>query len=99
MMSEKKAKVLSFIGGLVFISVVAGVLLYKNDRIRAEFEEQVTSLLKTTGSALGQIRFFVSKVENITKDSKIDKIKDNIGDLKTYNDFSEYDAQWSSFDA
>ena len=95
-MSEKQARVASFIGGLVFFSAVAVVILMKNDKLRAEVEEQAAGLLKTTKSAVSQIKFVVSKIGNTAEkrnaavnQEKSAKNKENILN-------NEYDEQWAS---
>ena len=94
-MSEKQIRVVSFVGGLVFFSIVVGVLLARNERIRSEVEEQTMSLLKTTKSAVSQIQFVVSKIGRFTNDSNNARRNSNIDDLTTTLEDKEYDELWS----
>jgi len=98
-MSEKQIKAVSFVGGLVFFSIVVGALLIKNDRIRAEVEEQAMSLLKTTKSAVNQIQFIVSKIGKITLDKKSVKTNNNIKEPFVSDEDSEYDGLWNVAEA
>ena len=95
-MSEKQAKTISFIGGLIFFSVVVGVLLIKNDKIRAEAESQAMSLLKTTKGAVSQIQFVVSKVGKITGENKLANQASNYSETPTIDGASGYDALWGA---
>ena len=93
-MSEKQIKVVSFIGGLVFFSIVVGVVLMKNERIRAEVEEQAMSLLKTTKSAIGQAQFLVSKVGMMTGEKKASQSNSDKTEMATQKD--TYEALWDA---
>ena len=95
-MNEKKIKAASFVGGLVFFSIVVGVVLVKNERIRAEVEEQASILLKTTRSAISQIQFVVSKIGKITGESKSAKQNSNNDSALAASQGDKYDALWSS---
>ena len=97
-MNEKKVKAASFIGGLVFFSIVVGVVLVKNDRIRAEVEEQASILLKTTKSAINQIQFVVSKVGKITGESNNAKLNSSTDSSFVLSQKDQYDAKWSSLE-
>ena len=97
-MSGKQMRIASFIGGLVFFSTITVVLLMKNDKIRAEVEEQAMSILKTTKSAVSQIQFVVSKIGGTTgknTDAKYVSVNEN---TKENIDNSVYDAQWASLE-
>ena len=97
-MSGKQIRIASFIGGLVFFSTITVVLLMKNDKIRAEVEEQAMSILKTTKSAVSQIQFVVSKIGGTTgknTDAKYVSVNEN---AKENIDNSVYDAQWASLE-
>ena len=95
-MNEKKIKAASFVGGLVFFSIVVGVVLVKNERIRAEVEEQASILLKTTKSAISQIQFVVSKIGKITGEGKSAISNSNNDNTPVISQGDKYDAQWSS---
>ena len=97
-MSEKQKKVVSFIGGLVFFSVVVGVLLVKNERIRAEVEEQATSLLKTTKSAVSQIQFVIAKIEKISGGNNSAQPNSNNATQRGSQKPEQYDELWSSIE-
>jgi hypothetical protein len=72
-MKNKKTQILSFVGGLVFFSVVAVVLLAKNEKLRSEIEAQANSLLETSKNVIGQVQFVAEKIGRIS------------GELKTVN--------------
>jgi hypothetical protein len=93
-MDDKQTKVLSFVGGLVFFAIVAGVVISKDEGIRNEIQEQAKSLLKTSKKALQQLQFVVSKVGKLTGESKNAIVNNNIVDEsgKPVND--GYDALW-----
>ena len=61
-MDKKKAKVLSFVGGIVFMSVIAGVLLCKNEKIRIELEEQIDSFLQSGKELAHQLEHVVGRL-------------------------------------
>jgi hypothetical protein len=93
-MSEKETKILSFVGGLVFFTVVAGVLISQDDKIREEIKEQANSLLKTSKKVLQQLQYVVTKVSKLTSDVKSDKQNSNIEDKPATSSSNEYDSLW-----
>ena len=95
-MSEKQIKAISFIGGLVFFSIVVGVVLMKNERIRAEVEEQAMSLLKTTKSAIGQAQFLVSKVGMMTGEKKASQANNGKTEMEAATQKDAYEALWDA---
>jgi len=95
-MSEKQIKVISFIGGLVFFSIVVGVVLMKNERIRAEVEEQAMSLLKTTKSAINQAQYLVSKVGVVTGEKKAAQANSNKTEAENMVEKDKYASLWES---
>jgi len=98
-MNEKQLKIVSFIGGLVFFSIVVGVVLVKNERIRAEVEEQTMNILKTTKGAIGQIQYLVSKVEKMTGENKSTKQGSSATESSIAVNEETYDALWDSLKA
>lgn len=95
-MSDKQLKAVSFIGGLLFFSVVVGVILFKNDKIRAEVEEQAKSLLNITKGAVSQVQFVVSKINKITGGNNSAQADSNIDGQSIDRNIDKYDALWSS---
>jgi len=95
-MSEKQIKAVSFIGGLVFFSIVVGVVLMKNERIRAEVEEQAMSMLKTTKSAIGQAQFLVSKVGMMTGEKKASQSNSGNTETGAAAQKDTYEALWDA---
>jgi hypothetical protein len=69
-MSEKRLHILSFIGGIVFLSVLTGILLNKSSVIREEVEKQVQGILSTSKDVLYQVQVVVTKVGAITEEIK-----------------------------
>jgi len=98
-MSEKQIKAVSFIGGLVFFSIVVGVVLMKNERIRAEVEEQAMSLLKTTKSAIGQAQFLVSKVGMVTGERKAALAGSGKTETGQVTQRDAYEALWDAVES
>jgi hypothetical protein len=95
-MSDKEAKVLSFVGGVIFFSVVAVVVLSKDEGLRNEVKAQTQSLLKTSKKALQQFQSAVSKVGKLTggiksvkKNSNLDPEGEGVSPVE-----SSYNAQW-----
>jgi hypothetical protein len=95
----KKTDILTFVGGLVFFSVVVGVIISKNDRIRSEIEEQVEGFLGVGQTILQQLRFVVAKVERITSELKIANNNSTIVEQKTAPPPDDYDALWQAVEA
>ena len=93
-MGNKRTKAASFVGGLVISSVIVGVLLAKNDKLRVEVEEQVTSLLKTTKNALSHLQQVVSGLSRTVSMNNNAKVysKNNGGPIALKR--TEYDTFW-----
>jgi len=93
-MRGKQIEVISFVGGLVFFSVVVGIVLVKNERIRTEVEEQAMSLLKTTKNALNQAQFLISKVGMVTGERKASFAGSHKTDVEAAMQGDAYEALW-----
>jgi hypothetical protein len=98
-MSKKETKILSFVGGLIFFSVVAGILISNDDKIRAEIQEQAKGLLKTSKKALQQLQYVVSKVGKLTGDLKSEKETSNLNSPQTEPITDSYDTLWVQAEA
>jgi hypothetical protein len=98
-MSIKKTEVLSFAGGLVFFSVVAGVLLSKNSRIRTEVEEQLQGFLSASRDILQQVQFIAMKMSKIAGEVKTANETNNLeeGPIALLPD--SYDTLWRVVEA
>jgi hypothetical protein len=90
----KKAKVLSFIGGCVFFSVLVGVLLTRNDKLRQEVEEQVRGVLGVSREILRQAQTVVGNVGAMTGASKIVKKSSNLDEDAQFLECDPYDELW-----
>jgi len=66
-MSIKKAKVISFFGGLVFVGAVVGIVLVKNRELREELARQTKSLVDAGKSLAEQIQFVGQRVQRINE--------------------------------
>lgn len=93
-MKSKKVRILSFIGGLAFFSIIATALIVKNDKLRAELERQASTLLNTSKRLLDQAQFVVGKIEKISGETKIAKKNSNINGEKKLSSADRYDAMW-----
>jgi hypothetical protein len=71
-MKKKRAELLSFVGGVVFFTVLVGIVVGRNDRIRNELENQAQSLLRVSRDALDQAQVIVARVKTAMRDFKID---------------------------
>ena len=94
-MGNKQVKAASFIGGLVISSIIVGVLLAKNDMIRVEVEEQVTSLLKTTKNAIGNLQRIVSGFSRTVSINNNANYNSNNNERTLDVKRAEYDALWN----
>jgi hypothetical protein len=74
----KKTKVLSFIGGCVFFSILVGVLLTRNDKLRKEVEEQARGVLNVSREFLRHAQTIVGGVGAMAGTPKIAKKSSNI---------------------
>jgi hypothetical protein len=96
--SKKKTSSLAFVGGLIFASVVAGVILTKNKGIRAEVEAQAKSLLNTSSEFIRKLRFTDSLFAKLTGDSKTANYNSTIGVILPSGDTpvlsDAYDSLW-----
>lgn len=66
----KETRMLSFVGGLVFFSVVAVLILNKDEALCNEIQAQTKSLLTTSKKALQQFQSAVTKIGKLTEDVK-----------------------------
>jgi hypothetical protein len=98
-MNKKKARVLSFIGGCVFFSVVVGVLLFKNEALRKDAEEQLRGALNVSRELVRQAQYAVGKLGSITGAPEIAKESSNIGAAEGISPQDAYDALWRSAEA
>jgi hypothetical protein len=66
--NKKQARVeaLSLLGGIVFFSVVVGIAVSRNERVKAEIDSQIKGFLETTRKALSQYQQLIQKVNSIT---------------------------------
>jgi hypothetical protein len=84
---------LSFIGGLVFCTVLVGLIIIKNDRIRIELENQAQSLLRVSRGALDQAQAVVTRIRETTRGLKIDSETSNYPETP---EVTEYDRLWQA---
>jgi hypothetical protein len=98
-MSEKKLPILSFMGGLVFLSILTALLLSKSSAIREEVENQVQSILNTSKEILRQTHFVVMKVGEITEEIKGVDSSNTMEVESTLLLADGYDKLWQSAEA
>jgi hypothetical protein len=68
--SKKKTSSLAFVGGLIFASIAAGVILTKNEGIRTELETQAKSLLNTSREFLRKLHLTDNVLGKLFSDHK-----------------------------
>ncbi len=94
-MKSNKVKILSFIGGLAFFSIVATILITKNDRLKREVELQASSLLEASRNVVTQVQFVTEKVNRIKSEINTAKsLSNNEQDQKALLAES-YDNAWN----
>jgi hypothetical protein len=91
-----KAKVLSFIGGCVFFSVLVGVLLTRNDKLRNEVEEQARGVLNVSREILQHAQTIVGNIGGIAGTPKIAKKSSNLEAESQLLASDPYDTLWRS---
>jgi hypothetical protein len=72
-MRGKRTEILAFIGGLVFFTVLAGIVVSRDNRIREELENQAQKLLRISRDAMDQAQLAVATIKDMTQGLKIDK--------------------------
>ena len=90
-----KTKVLSFIGGLVFFSVAATVLIAKNAGLRKELSEQTGQIIETGKSVVGQVQVVIDRVGRITEELQTAKQNNNIEIVDNTALTEGYNALWA----
>jgi hypothetical protein len=70
-MKITQAKIISFVGGLLFASTVVGVLLVKNESIREELEDQARGFLGVSRNMLKQLQSVLGTTGAVLGTSKI----------------------------
>jgi hypothetical protein len=98
-MSDKRIAILSFVGGLVFLSVLTTILLNNNGSIRAEVEGQARSFLDTSKEALRQMRLAVAKLGVLTGGGQADREDDTDEQSPTFFLSDGYDSLWQPIEA
>jgi hypothetical protein len=98
-MSEKHKAILSFIGGLVFLSVLTTVLVNKNSALRAEIENQAQGFLNISREALRQAQRIIGQVSMITGGSKETEENDTEASASASLPADDYDALWELAEA
>ena len=66
-------QVLSFIGGLVFITLIVSYTINQNQRLREELEIQLKSALEISKGIISQISLVVDSVNSISQWLKVDQ--------------------------
>lgn len=90
-----KTRILSFIGGLVFFSTVATVLIVRNEGLRKEFKAQAGKLVDTGRSVVGQMQVVVNRVGRISNELNSAKQNSNIENVENLALTEGYDALWT----
>ncbi|MDR1015062.1 MAG: hypothetical protein LBL86_08835 [Coriobacteriales bacterium] len=91
-MSEKNAKMLSFVGGLLFFSVVAASLLRNDDILRANLTEQAQGYLRISKEILRRASLVLSKAGAGVSESA--KGNSNFKKGSVVAPADEYDRAW-----
>jgi hypothetical protein len=95
-MKTTQMKILSFIGGLLFASVVVGVLLIKNENIREEVEDQAQSFLGISRNALKQLQSVLSTTGAMLGTAKIANQTSNLDFYKNAPVSKDYEDLWQA---
>jgi hypothetical protein len=98
-MNEKKLHVLSFLGGLVFLSLLTGILLSRNSSIRAEVENQAKGFLDAGRDILFQLQTILAKVSQITGETREVEEQEVPSSEPAIVLSDGYDALWSTVEA
>jgi hypothetical protein len=99
-MGKKKTEFLSFVGGLLFFSVIVGIVVVRNESIRNEIESQARGFLGISRNILQQLQSGFAKAKAIAGASKIAKQNSKLNEQEdgsspdTHKD--GYDALWQS---
>jgi hypothetical protein len=96
LMSIKKTDILTFVGGLVFFSVVVGVIISKNDKIRSEIEGQAEGFLGVGRNALQQLESIITRISKITGEQKIANKNSTIENQDSSALPDDYDTLWQA---
>ena len=75
MSKDKPSKALSIIGGLIGFAVVCGVLINKDEALKAEVQSQISSVLKAT-------KKLVRKYERYAENASVTSYKRNINNFE-----------------
>jgi hypothetical protein len=62
---RKRGQRASFYGGLIFVSLIVGFTIAKNQRLREEIGRQLQSVLDVTKELISQSRLVVDGIKNI----------------------------------
>jgi hypothetical protein len=67
MKQKSNNNVLSFVGGVIIFSVLIGIVMSKNERLRREVETQLQGLLTTSGHLIRQLQRAVRNSEWLSR--------------------------------
>jgi len=93
--NRTKEKILSFVGGTVVFSVVLGVVVSKDERIRLEIQKQARRFLETSKGVLGQYENLADTIKKFTGQAKNAKETSNLMKGKRALLGDEYERQWA----
>jgi hypothetical protein len=93
-MSEKRTKILFFVGGAVFISVAVGVLIRRADGTRIEGEGQTSVLADIREILLQGLHFVEEKAKALSGESKIAKEISKLNKSLKSLPPDSYEASW-----
>jgi hypothetical protein len=91
---KHKERFLSFVGGALAFSVVLGVIVSKDERIRQELQKQAKRFLEASKKVLAQYEGFVGTINNIRGQSNNAKDPSGLTNGRKALPGDEYEQQW-----
>ena len=96
MSKEKSSKALSIIGGLIGFAVVFGVLINRDEALKAEVQNQISSVLKATKKLVRKYEIYAEKASTTSyKRNMDDNSNNNTSSSEPAYDYA-YDNAWKA---
>lgn len=96
--SEAENKLLSFLGGILVFSVVLGIVVSKDERIRQEIQKQIRRFLETSKDVLVQYENLAKRINKFAGQAKNAKKSGKLEDNKNSLDGDDYEQQWAALE-
>jgi hypothetical protein len=65
--SSRKAQIISFAGGFLFVSAIVAVVVARNKELRAQVEQQARNVVNTTQDIVEQARQVIEKINDVSR--------------------------------